>query len=304
MTSQNKDHTTVMLHEAVEVLEVQPNHWYIDCTFGRGGHTAEILSKGGKVIALDWDQKAINVGLQIFDKEVSTEKLKLVRESFSKLSEVAQNLNVDQVSGILFDFGTSTNQLMSGDRGFSFLEDGELDMRMDDRLGVKAKDLLNAIPEKQLALMFTELGGEEDAWKIAKAIKLSSKPITTTWELASLVERVKRGRHGKIHPATKVFQALRIAVNSELEEITQVLPQALNLLESKGNLVTISFHEGEDRIVKTMFKGWEAQGIGKQLTDKPVSPTEEEVVSNPRSRSAKLRIFKKINIPLKRQEIT
>jgi 16S rRNA (cytosine1402-N4)-methyltransferase len=293
MTSQNKDHTTVMLREAVEVLEVQPDQFYIDCTFGKGGHTGEILAKGGKVIALDWDQEAINEGLKNFSKEISSGQLQLVRESFSKLKEVAQQLNVNQVSGILFDFGTSTNQLMSGDRGFSFLEDGELDMRMDDRLGVKAKDLLHAIPEKQLANMFQELGGEEDGWKIAKAIKLSSKPITTTWELASLVEKVKHGRQGKLHPATKVFQALRIAVNSELEEITQVLPQALNLLESNGNIVAISFHEGEDRIVKSMFREWEAQNLGKQLTDKPVSPSEEEVQTNPRSRSAKLRIFKK-----------
>ncbi|MDQ5951306.1 MAG: Ribosomal small subunit methyltransferase [Patescibacteria group bacterium] len=283
----------MLLQQAVEYLQVQPNHWYIDCTFGKGGHTAEILSKGGKVLALDWDEEAVIAGNELFKDEITANKLQLVRESFSKLAEVAQNQNISQVSGILFDFGTSTNQLMSGSRGFSFLEDGELDMRMDTRLGVKAKDLLAIIPEKQLVKLFEDFGGEEDAWKIAKAIKNSPVPIETTHQLGELVLRVKHGRHGKLHPATKVFQALRIAVNSELDEITQVLPQALNLLESNGHIVTISFHEGEDRIVKTTFKNWEEQSVGEMLTKKPVSPTEEEVESNPRSRSAKLRVFKK-----------
>lgn len=293
MTLQNKDHTTVLLQQAVEYLEIKPNHQYIDCTFGKGGHTGEILSKGGKVIALDWDQEAITTGQEAFKDEIAEGRLILVRESFSKLSEVAQNLKIDKVSGILFDFGTSTNQLMSADRGFSFQEDGDLDMRMDDRLGVKAKDILALIPEKQLAKLFEDYGGEEDAWKIAKAIKKSPTPITSTIQLGELVLRVKHGRHGKLHPATKVFQALRIAVNSELDEITQVLPQALKLIETNGNIVTISFHEGEDRIVKSTFKDWQAQNYGQPLTDKPVQPSEEEVQINPRSRSAKLRIFKK-----------
>lgn len=282
-----------MLHQAVEALEVKPEHYYIDCTFGRGGHTVAILAKGGLVIALDWDEEAIATGLQRFSQEISSARLQLVRESFSKLSEVAQKLDLKQVSGVLLDFGTSSNQLLSGDRGFSFQEDGPLDMRMDTRLGVTAQDLLNAVPEKQLAQMFLDLGGEEDAWKIARALKKTSPAISTTWELAQVVERVKGRRHGKLHPATKVFQALRIAVNSELEEITQVLPQALKLLEPGGHIVTISFHEGEDRIVKAVLKEWQTHNLGVQVTDKPVVPTEEEVLHNPRSRSAKLRIFRK-----------
>jgi 16S rRNA (cytosine1402-N4)-methyltransferase len=293
MSQQNKDHTTVLLEEAVKQLNVQAEHTYIDCTFGRGGHTAKILNAGGTVIALDWDEDAITAGEERFKTEIVAGKLRLIRESFSKLRQVISQLKVTKVSGILFDFGTSTNQLMSAERGFSFQEDGDLDMRMDNRLGVKAKDILAIIPEKQLIKLFTEFGGEDDAWKIAKAIKKSPDPITTTGQLATLIERVKRVRHGKLHPATKVFQALRIAVNSELDEITQVMPQALQLLEAEGRIVTIAFHEGEDRIVKTTFKEWESQHLGEQLTQRPLTPSEEEVVENPRSRSAKLRIFKK-----------
>lgn len=287
------EHTSVMLTEAIDSLSIKPNKWYIDGTFGRGGHTAAILEKGGKVLALDWDEEAISSGMIRFNHQIEKKQLIIKRESFSKLQAVASEALSQQVSGILFDFGTSTNQLMSGDRGFSFLEDGELDMRMDDRLGVKAKDILALIPEKQLADMFYNYGGEEDSRKIARAIKQSKLPITTTQQLASLVATVKKGRTGKLHPATKVFQALRIAVNSELDEIESALPQALAVLGPSGVIVTISFHEGEDRIVKNQFRSWEEAGHGIQLTDKPLTPSEQEVQTNPRSRSAKLRIFKK-----------
>jgi 16S rRNA (cytosine1402-N4)-methyltransferase len=225
MSQQNKDHTTVLLEEAVKQLNVQAEHTYIDCTFGRA-HCRNSQA-GGTVIALDWDEDAITAGEERFKTEIAAGKLRLIRESFSKLRQVASQLKVTKVSGILFDFGTSTNQLMSAERGFSFQEDGDLDMRMDNRLGVKAKDILAIIPEKQLIKLFTEFGGEDDAWKIAKAIKKSPEPITTTGQLATLIERVKRVRHGKLHPATKSFR-LKIAVNSELDEITQ-MPQALQL---------------------------------------------------------------------------
>lgn len=290
---QTTEHLSVLLTEAIKYLEVISNHWYIDATFGRGGHTTEILRNGGKVLALDWDEEAITAGTSKFAEEISQGKLILVRESFSKLKQVIAEQKLLDISGILFDFGTSTNQLMSGDRGFSFAEDGELDMRMDTRLGVQAKDLLAVIPEKQLATLFWEYGGEEDGKRIAKAIKSSKQPITRTLQLSQLIATIKRGRHGKLHPATKVFQALRIAVNSELDEITQVLPQALQVVQPKGNVVTISFHEGEDRAVKTAFTHWEAQQLGRLLTDKPVTAGPEELERNPRARSAKLRAFKK-----------
>lgn len=287
------EHTPVMLEEVISRLNIQKGAWYIDCTFGRGGHTAAILAQGGKVLALDWDEEAISSGMIRFNHSLEKNDLILKRESFSKLREVVKETLTGPIAGILFDFGTSTNQLMSGERGFSFAEDGDLDMRMDSRLGVKAKDILAIVPEKQLADMFWKYGGEEDSRKIAKAIKQAQSPITTTYELSSLIATVKRGRSGRLNPATKVFQALRIAVNSELDEIEQALPQALEVLAPQGLIVTISFHEGEDRIVKTEFRSWEEQGKGEQTTPKPLIPTPEEVAKNPRSRSAKLRIFKK-----------
>lgn len=290
--TENHEHQTVFLKEAVEQLTVQPDSWYVDATFGRGGHTKEIIAAGGKVLALDWDEEAIMAGQTKFVQALENGSLIFERESFSHLAEIVKKHSITP-HGILFDYGTSTNQLMSGERGFSFNEDGELDMRMDQRLGVAAKDILAIIPEKQLAQAFTDFGGEEDAWKIAKAIKNSPVPITRTHQLADLVEKVKRGRTGKIHPATKVFQALRIVVNSELDEIQAALPQALQILASHGKIATISFHEGEDRIVKTYFKNWENEHKGTMLTAKPLNPSDEELAENPRARSAKLRVFQK-----------
>ncbi|PIY79709.1 MAG: 16S rRNA (cytosine(1402)-N(4))-methyltransferase [Candidatus Pacebacteria bacterium CG_4_10_14_0_8_um_filter_43_12] len=293
MSPQTSEHKSVLLDEAVELLAVEPEAWYVDATFGRGGHTAKLLSLKAKVLALDWDEAAIKAGERQFATQIKAGQLILVRESFSQLEKVVSELIKQSPKGILYDFGTSSDQLTSGERGFSFLADGELDMRMDTRLGVKAKDLLALIPEKQLAQLFWEYGGEEKSRQIAKAIKSSALPITSTLALSNLISAVKRQKSGKLHPATKVFQALRIAVNSELDEIGQSLPQALRLLDQKGKIVAISFHEGEDRIIKQLFKAWEADHKGGQLTKKPVIPTDQEIAQNPRSRSAKLRAFRK-----------
>lgn len=284
-----------MLKDAVQALQVQPGNWYIDGTFGRGGHAKRILESGGNVVAFDFDQEAITFGQQTFATEIEAGTLILVRENFSHLADTIDHLQknnqVGPISGILFDFGTSTQQLTSQERGFSFEGEGPLDMRMDQRLGVMAKDLLAVIPEKQLAELFKIMGGEFDAKRIAKAIKASKIPITTTRQLAELVSKVK-GRHkGKLHPATKVFQALRIAVNTELDNITEMLPQALRLLEDGGTLVTIAFHEGEDKIVKHMFKSWESRNLGFIQSKKPETPSETEISTNIRARSAKMRVF-------------
>lgn len=286
------DHVTVLLKEAVEQLAVKKDSWYIDATFGRGGHTKQIIQAGGKVLALDWDEEAIMAGQTKFVQALEQGNLILEREAFSHLEQITLQHKI-QPQGILFDFGTSTNQLMSSNRGFSFNDDGDLDMRMDQRLGVSAKDILALIPEKQLAEAFSIYGGESDAWKIAKAIKRSPTPVTTTSQLAELVERVKHGRSGKLHPATKVFQALRIVVNSELDEIESALPQALKLIQPRGRIVTISFHEGEDRLVKNYFRTWESEGKGTNLTQSPLTPSQEELEDNQRARSAKMRVFEK-----------
>lgn len=291
----NDQHRSVLLAEAVAALRVQPENWYLDATFGRGGHAAAILNQGGKVIALDWDEEAIAYGQKKFAAAIKAGKLILIRESFSKVGATITTLldtqKIDLIHDAIFDFGTSTEQLTSSDRGFSFAGEGKLDMRMDTRLGVTAADILQAVPETQLAQLFFDYGGETESRKIAKAIKNSPQPIATTGQLSRLIEKVKGGRHGKLHPATKVFQALRIAVNSELEEIKAALPQVLALLPSKGRLVTIAFHEGEDRLVKRAFKKWQQAQLGQML--ELITPSPAEVAQNPRSRSAKMRIFEK-----------
>lgn len=290
-------HIPVLLAQAIDLLNVEPNKWYIDGTFGRGGHTAEILQRGGKVVAFDFDAEAIAHGREVFAKQISAESLILLRENFSKLADTISKLQssnmISNVSGMLFDFGTSTQQLTSEARGFSFEGNGPLDMRMDQRLGVQAKDLLAVIPEKQLAELFYEMGGESEAKKIAKAIKNSPEPIVTNKQLANLVSKVKQKKSSKLHPATKVFQALRIAVNTELDNIAEMLPQALTVLSPNASIVTIAFHEGEDKIVKHTFKKWESRKLGTILTKKPITASESELQQNPRSRSAKLRGFKK-----------
>lgn len=291
------DHQPVMLSETLKFLDVKPDNWYLDATFGRGGHTAAVLAQQGRVVAFDWDIEAIQYGESHFQKEIAAKRLILHRANFATISDVAKELinagQINKILGVLFDFGTSSDQLTSGDRGFSFSHQGPLDMRMDQRLGVKAMDLLAIVPEKQLAELFFNYGGEKEARQIAKAIKLSPQPITTTTGLADLIVSVKHQRSGKLHPATKVFQALRMAVNSELDEITAALPQSLALLQPGGVVVTIAFHEGEDRLVKGAFRSWQQHEQGVIETKKPLTPTEEEIAGNPRARSAKLRVFRK-----------
>lgn len=288
-------HQPVLLKEAINALDIKKGEWYIDGTFGRGGHTQEIVKRGGNVIAFDVDHEAVEFGQHIFEDFIKEKKLIIVRENFNKLTEVQKWFETGSISGVIFDFGTSVDQLKNQERGFSFETDAELDMRMDTRLGVKAKDLLAILPENQLAQLFWQEGGESHAKRIAKEIASvrKSTPIVTTAQLVAVVNRVKRSRTGKLHPATKVFQALRIATNMELDNIRQGLPQALDVLQAGGRIVTISFHEGEDRIVKQSFKQWEERGLGKSVTKKPIIPTEDEMRKNPRSRSAKLRVFRK-----------
>lgn len=290
MSETQRHHQSVMLQESIDLLQVKPNEWYVDATFGRGGHTAEILKRGGNVIALDFDEEAILAGTQRFEQEIKEEKLILIRDNFDRMQQVV----LKQVAGVLFDFGTSVEQLTNSQRGLSFEGDGPLDMRLDTRLGVTAAQLLGVLPEKELTNLFSEFGGERESKTIAKAIvrERALQPIQTTAALAKLVARTKR-EHTKLHPATKVFQALRIAVNTELDNIKSALPQALAVAKSGGRVVTIAFHEGEDALVKHQFISWEDQGLGVKVTPKPLVPSEAELIENPRARSAKLRAFEK-----------
>lgn len=302
MTETNTKHQAVLVQEVMKLLNPQPGAYYLDATFGRGGHSRAIMQKGAKVIGFDFDQKSIDLAQKLFAKEIAKQELILFRENFNKIDECLANLKKSlnlEISGILFDFGTSTDQLMSKDRGFSFAaQDEVLDMRMDERLGVKACDLLKLLDEKQLAKMLFEYGGESEARPIAKKIveqrKKDPNSLDQVGTLVKIVTQVKNRHHDqKINPATKTFQALRIIVNDELNNIESALPKAWKILQASKaldkKLVCIAFHEGEDRLVKTFFKQIEMNNQGKILTKKALEASEDERKQNPRSRSAKLR---------------
>ena len=289
-------HQPVMLAEAIEMLSVKPDHWYIDATFGRGGHTSEILERGGHVLALDIDQEAIQFAQDHFSTAINQSKLLIRRANFAEIDAVWRaeaSLKELRPQGILFDFGTTSDQLLSPTRGFSFDHNAPLDMRMDDRLGVTAADFLQVLSEKELATIFRNLGGETFAQPIARKIKQAS-PVTTTSQLAQLIVKTKPQIRGHLHPATKVFQALRMIVNSEIDNLEQAIPKAFELLIPKGRLVTLAFHEGEDRFVKHFFKSLEIKSQLRLLTPKVFTPASEEVKNNPRSRSTKLRAIEKL----------
>lgn len=284
--------------DAIRELKLSSGEWCIDATFGAGGHSALLLKNGVKVLAFDFDQLAIDQGQAHFKKEIKAGNLILVRENFNQLRAVVNQLieqkKIDQISGVLFDFGTSTDQLMDSDRGFSFDGEGELDMRLDDRLGVTAADLLAVLSLNDLIYVLKVFGGEREAKGIANAVIRQRKesPIKTTKQLSDLVSRVKREKT-KLHPATKVFQALRIIVNDEIANIELGLPQAIELVKKGGRVVTIAFHEGEDRAAKKLFKQMQDEKQGQLIYKKPLLPSELEIKSNPRARSAKMRVFEK-----------
>ena len=292
-------HQPVLLTQVITWLNPQPNQWYLDATFGRGGHTKALLDQQAKIIAFDSDLDAINYGQEKFAEAISNNHLILIHDNFNHLKEIVEQQQLDQkICGVLFDFGTSMDQIKIAHRGFSFNEpEAELDMRMDKNLGVTAADLLNILSVKQMATLFQEYGGEEQAKKIAAAInyyrgKNKENKIETVGQLVEIINQIKT-RRSHLHPATKVFQALRIAVNDELNSIKQSLPQALSVLKPTGRIVTIAFHEGEDRIVKHQFKNWATNKQGKILTNKPIKPNDLEISQNPSARSAKLRVFEK-----------
>lgn len=292
-------HISVLKNEVIEALAVKPGGWYIDGTFGRGGHTSEVLALGGSVVAFDMDEDAHEFALQHFSQHIEEGKLKMVRANFAQLSVELERIGFTRgtFAGAMFDLGMSSNQIDESGRGFTFQKNEPLDMRMDENQGVTAADLLNALPEKHLKTMFWENSQETFASIIAREIvkRREKKPWKTTQELADLIEKVKRGRKaGHIHPATKVFQALRMAVNTELDNLTVLLDQLPSWIAPEGRIVFLAFHEGEDRQVKQAFNMWQKQGKGLQITKKPVMASEQELKANPRSRSAKMRAIEMI----------
>ncbi len=291
-------HKPVLLKEVIEYLEVKPGEKYIDATVGGGGHSVEILKLGGELLALDCDPEALSAARRRFSSACPNASWQLAQGNFGKIKKIAAAFGFIEVGGVLFDLGVSSYQLETPGRGFSFKLEGPLDMRMDPNLEVTAADLVNGLTKNELYEIFKKFGEERFAGRIVSAICRARriKPIKTCNELAEIIlqARPRRGKFDRTHPATRCFQALRIVVNDELNNLQKALPQALELLKLGGKLLVISFHSGEDRIVKKFFREQEKLGTLKILSKKPIRPTLAEIKINPKSRSAKLRVAQKI----------
>ena len=302
-------HAPVLLEETVQALAVEPGGRYIDCTVGSGGHAAAILESsapGGQLLGIDADPDAL---------KAARERLKaygagvlLVNDNFANLQATCFRYNFYPVHGILFDLGLSSLQLDDSRRGFSFQRDGPLDMRFDPGQLVTAADIVNTLPEGELAHLLESYGEERYGRRIAHSI-VRERPVTTTLELAQIVERAVPGMRGRIHPATRAFQALRIAVNHELDNLEMALAQAVDLLGFDGRLVVISYHSLEDRIVKQFMQRESRDCICppqtprcicghkaslRLINKKVITPSPAEIKLNPRSRSARLRAAERI----------
>ena len=298
MSKPNVRHVPVLLHEAIDFLRVRPNGTYVDCTLGFAGHSEAIvrrLGPAGHLIGFDRDAEMLALAKPRLDgvrQELGSKapNITYIGEAFSSIS---RHIKPGSIDGLLADFGVSSLQLDEAHRGFSFQADGPLDMRMDTRSGRTAEQVVNEMDERELANLIYENGDERRSRTVARAI-VRGRPVTTTGQLArivaSAVPAMKHGqKHGFINPATRTFQALRIYVNRELEEIRDLLEAAPHLLKPSARLVIISFHSLEDRIAKDSLREGAHKGIWEILTRKPVTAGEEETDRNPRSRSAKLR---------------
>lgn len=316
-------HRPVLLQEAVEALNIHSGDMVVDATLGGGGHTREILKRvlpGGRVIAIDADEDALRNFQEraqsddLIKQALADKSLVLAHSNYSSLDEVFTQNGIDLCDAIVADLGFSSDQIEESERGFSFLKNGPLDMRFDRTTKLTAEKIVNVFSAPELSKIFREYGDESESWRIALAIEAfrKTKPIKTTDELREIIEQVypkgKRSRM-KIHPATKVFQALRIAVNREFEHLEKFLGQATKHLRSGGRLAIITFHSGEDGLVKRFFKNQERGCICppefpvcicgrkpsiKIITKKPIISRLAEIKENPRARSAGLRIAEKL----------
>ena len=300
-------HISVLLHETVDgVLAGRDTGIYVDATFGRGGHTKLLLSKldqNARVYAFDKDPQALEVAAQL---EQEDPRFKIIHASFADLQSELANIGITEVDGVMADLGVSSPQLDQAERGFSFMQNGPLDMRMDNSKGPTAAEWLLEIEEEKLANIIYQYGEERYSRRIAKAIKQAGE-LTTTAQLAELVKTAHPKWEKHKHPATRTFQAIRIAINKELEDIEIFLPQAVELLKPKGQLAVISFHSLEDRLIKQFIQkestlaedtGWgmpQAQIDTRRLKKvSRISASEAEVKANPRSRSAWLRVAERL----------
>jgi 16S rRNA (cytosine1402-N4)-methyltransferase len=302
-------HQPVLYKEIIHALQPRRGGRYVDGTLGAGGHARGILeacAPDGQLLGLDVDPQALETARKTLAPYEG--RFHLAQASYTTLAAQLQRLGWDEVDGILLDLGASSMQFDTPERGFSFQHDAPLDMRFDPRAPLTAADIVNGYSERELADLLYEYGEERDARKIARAI-VRARPLHTTRQLVAVIEAVSPRRGERLHPATRTFQALRIAVNDELSAVKAALPQAVAGLRSGGRLAVISFHSLEDRIVKEFFREQsrdllnppyeriyekERKATLKEINRKPITPSEEEIRNNPRARSAKLRIAEKL----------
>jgi 16S rRNA (cytosine1402-N4)-methyltransferase len=302
-------HQSVLYKEIIHALQPRSGGRYVDGTLGAGGHARGIMeacAPDGQLLGLDVDPQALAIARRILAPY--EDRIHLAQASYTSLSDQLALLGWDAVDGILLDLGASSMQFDTPERGFSFMQDAPLDMRFGPHVSQSAADIVNSYSERELADLIYEYGEERDSRKIARAI-VKARPLHTTRELVAVIESVSPRRGDRVHPATRTFQALRIAVNEELASIKEVLPQAVASLISGGRLAVISFHSLEDRIVKDFFREQsrdlvnppyeriyevERNAVLKEVNRKPIVPSDDEIKNNPRARSAKLRIVQKL----------
>ncbi|MCB1195104.1 16S rRNA (cytosine(1402)-N(4))-methyltransferase RsmH [bacterium] len=295
----NERHISVLEKEVVQYIceRLPESPVILDCTLGAGGHTAAIIEQiaplNGSVIAIDIDKETLHETQRQLKKY--SENITFVNRNFKESKQILQELGVEKVNGIILDLGVSSMQVDNPERGFSFTESGPLDMRMGESVSVTAGDIVNFKSEEELYTIFRDYG--EERWSRRIALRIvearQKQPLTTTGELEEIVFRAipaKFRRHQRIHPATRVFQALRIAANDELGALENILHDVPDMLHAKGRVAVISFHSLEDRIAKHVFRQQKRDGLMEVITKKPLVPTDEEINKNRRARSAKLRI--------------
>jgi 16S rRNA (cytosine1402-N4)-methyltransferase len=293
----DKIHTPVLLEESIKALNIKPNGFYIDCTLGDGGHSNKILSQlssQGLLLSIDRDNNAIDFVKSYYD---IPDNWIIAHGNFANLKDILKEKNIQKnPDGVLMDIGLSSRQLEEPKgRGFSYQDDDEpLDMRMDTSLNVTALDLLKVLEEYELVKLFRKYGEEKRAKSIAKAIKENVSEINTVGDLTSLIYKVVPVAKNNKNPSRRVFQALRIAVNDELNSLKEGLDNAFEILQTDGRLAIIAFHSLEDRIVKDFFNEKVDEKMAELITEKPIQATEKELTRNPRSSSAKLRVLRKI----------
>ena len=290
-----KYHEPVLLKETIENLNVREGGKYIDATLGDGGHSLEILKRGGYVLGLDVNEKSLKRAQLRIKKEGLDERFKGVLGNFKNIEKIGKENGFEKVNGIVYDLGYSSYELEELGLGLSFQTDETLDMRLSNSLGVTAADLLNSLNEKDIAKLIYEYSDEKMSRKIAREIvkTRSLKRIQTTKDLVEIINSVSYPGYerGRINPATRTFQALRIVVNDEIENLKKSLPQAARLLLPGSVIILITFHSLEDKVAKEFSR--RARPSIKEVYEKPLRPSEEEIERNPRSRSAKLRVFRK-----------